>query len=120
MTLDQILDLDYRKVEDAEEIQKELKKIKPLSKCKEKEVPLTMIEKLIYVLSKRYKVGIVCVECDIWSKRDSIIWRVKIVLYTSLESNVYIHGISLYEAMVKTVLYMYQVKDKVGRWGENK
>lgn len=120
MTTYQILDLDCRNEEDAKIVQEELKKIKPLSKCKDKEVPLSMIEKLIHIISKRYKVNIERIECDILSRKDSTIWRAKIILYTRLQEDIYAYGVTLYEVMAKTALYMYLVKDQVGRWGENK
>ncbi len=57
MKTEQILNLDYRKEENQEIIQKVLRKIKPLSKYSEEEqIPLEAIEKLIRVLVQKYEI----------------------------------------------------------------
>lgn len=57
MKTSEILNLDYRKEENKEKIQKVLKKIKPLSKYSEEEtVPIEAIEKLIRVLCQKYEI----------------------------------------------------------------
>lgn len=56
MKTEDILNLDYRKEENQEIIQKVLKKIKPLSRYTDVEVPLEMIEKFIGAMCKKYEV----------------------------------------------------------------
>ena len=57
MKTEQILNLDYRKEESQEIIQKVLRKIKPLSKYSdESNVPIEAIEKLIRVLVQKYEI----------------------------------------------------------------
>ena len=56
MKTEQILNLDYRKEESQEIIQKVLTKIKPLSKYSDEFVPLEAIEKLIRVLCQKYEI----------------------------------------------------------------
>ena len=57
MKTEQILNLDYRKKENKEIIQKVLRKIKPLSKYSDEvDVPIEAIEKLIHVLVQKYEI----------------------------------------------------------------
>ena len=57
MKTDEILNLDYRKEESRDIIQKVLRKIKPLSKfSEENDVPLEAIEKAIRVMANKYEV----------------------------------------------------------------
>ena len=57
MKTEQILNLDYRKEESQEIIQKVLRKIKPLSKYSdESNIPIEAIEKLIRVLVQKYEI----------------------------------------------------------------
>ena len=57
MKTEQILNLDYRKEESQEIIQKVLRKIKPLSKYSdESNIPIEAIEKLVRVLVQKYEI----------------------------------------------------------------
>ena len=57
MKTDEILNVDYRKEESKEIIQKVLRKIKPLSKYSdENDIPIEAIEKLIHVLVQKYEI----------------------------------------------------------------
>ena len=57
MKTDEILNLDYRKEENKETIQKVLRKIKPLSKfSEENDIPLEAIEKAIRVMVNKYEI----------------------------------------------------------------
>ena len=57
MKTDEILNLDYRKEENKEIIQKVLRKIKPLSKfSEENDIPLEAIEKAIRVMVSKYEI----------------------------------------------------------------
>lgn len=57
MKTEQILNLDYRKEENREIIQKVLRKIKPLSKfSEENDIPLEAIEKVIRVMVCKYEI----------------------------------------------------------------
>lgn len=57
MTTEEILNLDYRKDESKDKIQKVLRKIKPLSKYSEEDdIPLIVLEKLILLYQKKYNI----------------------------------------------------------------
>ncbi len=57
MKTEEILNLDFRKEESQEVIQKALRKIKPLSKFSDEEqIPLEAIEKLCHVLTNKYEI----------------------------------------------------------------
>lgn len=57
MKTEEILNLDYRKEENQETIQKVLRKIKPLSKFSdENEIPLEAIEKAIRIMVNKYAI----------------------------------------------------------------
>lgn len=58
MKTEDILNLDYRKEENKEIIQKVLRKIKPLSKYPEGEqIPIEAIEKVIRIMCKKYEIS---------------------------------------------------------------
>lgn len=56
MKTEDIINLDYREEKNREVIQKALKRIKPLEKFSEENVPIEAIEKLIHVMCKKYEI----------------------------------------------------------------
>lgn len=118
MTIDRIAQLDCREDANKKIIQGELKKIKPLSKLSgDEEVPFYMLEKLVTVLSKKYNVRVKEFTPDIWTNKDSTIWRSVIICDKDLKIIKLIYGLSMYEIFAKSALYMYYVKDQVGKRG---
>lgn len=118
MTTDQILQLDCREEDNCRIIQKALKQIKPLSK----EVgilPLEKIEKLITVLSKRYNMRVRELVPDVWSNSGETIWMAVVIDDISLQTSNLVFGLSVYEALAKTAICMYSLKEKVGRRQES-
>lgn len=114
----EILDLDCREAESNEIIQERLKKIKPLAKYKGVEdVPIYKIEKVISVLSKNYNMRISNLVPDVWSNESETIWRSTIIDDRTLKMSV-IYGLSLYEILAKTAIYMYSIREKIGRRDE--
>ena len=107
MKTEQILNLDFRKEENKEIIQKVLRKIKPLSKCSvEEDIPLEKIEKVVKVLSNKYEITPQWVnmsyrsnECNVYSV------GVKTTTDHSWLGNVY--GMCLYELFAKLAIKMY-------------
>lgn len=118
MTINEIIQLDCREEESREIIQKELKKIKPLSKYSEGDIPLEKIEKLIAVLCNKYKMRVSEVMPDIWSSKGNIIWASNIIDENSLMLMNQVYGVSIYEVLTKTALLMYHKREEVGRKSE--
>lgn len=107
MKTEQILNLDYRKEETKEIIQKVLRKIKPLSKYSEEhDVPLEAIEKFIRVISQKYDIVPQWVTMSLYESAVNIY---SIGVKTAREhqwlGNVY--GMCLYEVFAKLAIKMY-------------
>ena len=107
MKTEQILNLDYRKEEAKEIIQKVLRKIKPLSKySEEQDIPLEAIEKVIRILSQKYEI---VPQWMVMSLYESAVNVYSIGVKTSNNhqwlGNVY--GMCLYEIFAKLVIKMY-------------
>lgn len=103
---EQILNLDYRKEENKQLIQKVLRKLKPLSKCSDEMIPLEMIEKVAKVLVCKYEIT---PQWMTMSYRDAILGVYSVGVKTTTDhkwlGNVY--GCCLYEVMAKLVIKMY-------------
>lgn len=118
MTIKELLDLDCRESESNEIIQGYLKKIKPLAKYKGVEdVPIYKIEKVISVLSKNYNMRVRDFVPDVWSNESETIWRATVVDDRNLRMSI-IYGLSLYEILAKTAIYMYSIREKISRRDE--
>lgn len=106
MTTQEILNLDYRKKENQDIIQKVLKRIKPLSKYSDEEVPLQAIEKLIKVLTNKYDIHpqSMVISCH---ESSSIIYSIPVKTSNSFESLGMVHGMCLYEVFAKLAIKMF-------------
>lgn len=106
MTTEQILNLDYRKEENKQLIQKVLRKIKPLSKCSDEIVPLEMIEKVAKVLVCKYEIA---PQWIMVSYREAVfgVYSISIKTTTDHEWLGNVYGCCLYEVMAKLVIKMY-------------
>ena len=108
MTTEEILNLDYRNDENKNKIQKVLRKIKPLSKYSDEDIPLIDLEKLILLYQKKYNVKFSYIMMNTES----------IMIYTaSLKTdegkwlgNVY--GAYIYELFAKVCISMYSKAKK--------
>ena len=108
MKTEQIMNLDCRKEENKEIIQKVLRKIKPLSKYSvDKCIPISALEKAITVMTKKYNMHIREFVLDIQSNEKSGIWRVVIINDNDLSTLEVIYGITLYEAFAKATIRLY-------------
>lgn len=115
MTINQILNLDCREPEGVEIIQEYLREIKPLAKYEiDVYVPLYKIEKVITILSKKYNIRIRDIIPDIWSNESETIWKVVLIDDRNLNQVGIIYGLSLYEVVAKTAIYMYAIRNKIG------
>lgn len=114
MKTSEILNLDCRQQDNCQIIQKVLRRIKPLSGDENEDVPLNKIEKLITLLSKKYVMSIKDFVPDIHSNSSGTIWRATIMNDTDFETLQAVHGLSLYEVFIKTAIYMYSIREKVG------
>ena len=87
MTTSQVINLDYRKEENQEIIQRVLRQIKPLSRYSEEyEIPFSALEKAITVMCKKYCMRIRDFTPDVWSNKDYTIWRATLINETNLKT----------------------------------
>ena len=108
MKTEQILNLDYRKKENQEIIQKVLRKIKPLSKYPDGcDIPFEAIEKAITVMCKKYCLRVKEFVPEVWSNKNCTIWRAVIINDTNLETVELIYGITIYEVFSKCAIRLY-------------
>ena len=106
MKTKQILNLDYRKEESQEIIQKVLTKIKPLSKYSDEFVPLEAIEKLIRVLCQKYEIT---PQWMTMSYHEPIFGLYSIGVKTTTDHKWLgtVYGMCLYEVFAKLAIKMY-------------
>lgn len=99
MKTNEILNLDYRVEENKKIIQNVLRKIKPLSKYSDEKVPLEAIEKVIKIISEKYK---------IWPKPMKLtgVYSVE-VEDDNFKSLGKVYGMCVYEVFAKLVIKMY-------------
>jgi len=109
MTTKQIINLDYRIEENKEIIQKVLKQIKPLFKysVEGQEIEISSIEKVIYIMCKKYEMRVNSLTPDIQANNTCIIWRATIISDKNLTIIDCIYGISIYEVLAKTAIRLY-------------
>lgn len=108
MTTKDILNLDYRKKENKEIIQRVLKQIKPLSKYSDEyEIPFEAIEKAVVVMTKKYNMRVSELVPDVWSNEEHAIWRAIIVNEINHKIIDMVYGITLYEVLAKTAIRLY-------------
>ena len=107
MKTEQILNLDYRKEENKEIIQKVLKKIKPLSKYSDEiDVPIEAIEKLVRVLVQKYEIT---PQWMTMSYFEPILGLYSIGVKTTTDHKWLgtVYGMCLYEVFAKLAIKMY-------------
>ena len=108
MTTNQIINLNYKKKENQEIIQKVLRQIKPLSKYSDEyEIPFSALEKAITVMCKKYQMRIRDFTPDVWSNNEHTIWRATLINETNLETIDMVYGITLYEVLAKSAIRLY-------------
>lgn len=107
MKTEQILNLDYRKEESQEIIQKVLRKIKPLSKySEENNIPIEAIEKLIRVLVKKYEITPQWMTMSYFESTLGI-YSICVKTTTGHEWLGTVYGMCLYEVFAKLAIKMY-------------
>ena len=107
MKTEQILNLDYRKEESQEIIQKVLRKIKPLSKYSdESNIPIEAIEKLVRVLVQKYEITPQWMSMSYF---EPILGIYSIGVKTATEHTWLgtVYGKCLYEVFAKLAIKMY-------------
>ena len=109
MKTEQILNLDYRKEESQEIIQKVLRKIKPLSKYSdESNVPIEAIEKLIRVLVQKYEITPQWMTMSYYFEPTIGIYSISIIKTTTENKWLgTVYGMCLYEVFAKLAIKMY-------------
>ena len=108
MKTEDIINLDCRKEENKEIIQKVLRKIKPLSRYPDGcDIPFEAIEKAITVMCKKYCLRVKELVPDVWSNKNCTIWRAVIINDINLETVELIYGITIYEVFSKCAIRLY-------------
>lgn len=108
MRTSEIMNLDYRKEENQEIIQKVLRQIKPLSRYSDEcEIPFSALEKAITVMCKKYCMRVREFTPDVWSNKEHTIWRAILINETNLETIDIVYGITLYEVFTKCAIRLY-------------
>lgn len=103
-----IIQLDCRKQENREIIQKVLRQIKPLAKCSEEQIPLVKVEKCLGILCDRYKINIQGIYPDIAvTDNKQIVWRCVAVNQNTFETIGTTYGCTLYECICKMTILLY-------------
>lgn len=117
MTTKEVMNLDCRKEENKEIIQKVLRQIKPLSRYSDEcEIPFEAIEKAIVVMSKKYNMRVREFMPDVWSNEDHTIWRATLINETNYKTIDTVFGITLYEVFAKTAIRLYaEVKKGISK-----
>lgn len=107
MTTKQILNLDCRKEESQEIIQRVLRQIKPLSRYSDEcDIPLSAIEKVLLIMCKKYGMRL----CEIIpgsGNDDHIIWSATLSNDKNFKVIDHVYGISLYELLAKAAIRLY-------------
>lgn len=117
MTTKEVMNLDYRKEENKEIIQKVLRQIKPLSRYSDEcEIPFEAIEKAIVVMTKKYNMRVAEFTPDVWSNEDHTIWRAMLINDTNYKTIDMVYGITLYEVFAKVAIRLYaEVKKGISK-----
>lgn len=107
MKTDDILNLDYRKEESRETIQRVLRKIKPLSKfSEENDVPLEAIEKAIRVMVNKYDITPQWLMMSYHEQTISI-YSIGVKTTNTHEWLGNVYGMCLYEVFAKLAIKIY-------------
>lgn len=105
MKTEDILNLDYRKEENQEAIQRVLRKIKPLSKFSEDEnIPFEKLEKLIGLYQNKYAIKI---QYIMPNYEGSIIYSASLLRSDNFKWIGNIYGMCMYELFAKIAIKMY-------------
>lgn len=107
MKTEEILNLDYRKEESQEIIQKVLRKIKPLSKySEEQDIPLEAIEKVIRILSQKYEIVPQWMVMSLYESATNV-YSIGVKTSNDHEWLGNVYGMCLYEVFAKLAIKMY-------------
>ena len=105
MKTEDILNLDYRKEENQEAIQRVLRKIKPLSKFSDDEnIPFEKLEKLIGLYQNKYAIKI---QYIIPNYEGSIIYSASLLRSDNFKWIGNVYGMCMYELFAKIAIKMY-------------
>lgn len=108
-----IAQLDFRVESERKAIQDVLRRIKPLKKYVDVDVPIDKLEKTINVLTKKYNMFVRDIKPDCFANEESIIWHA--CIYDADNLSYYeMYGLTMYEVLAKTVVCMYCLREKVG------
>lgn len=107
MKTEQILNLDYRKEENREIIQKVLRKIKPLSKYSDEiNIPIEAIEKLVRVMVQKYEITPQWMSMSYFEPVLGI-YSISVKTTTDHKWLGTVYGMCLYEVFAKLAIKMY-------------
>ena len=107
MKTDEILNLDYRKEENKEIIQKVLRKIKPLSKfSEESNIPIEAIEKVIHVMVNKYEITPQWLTIS-YHEQDVNLYSISVKTSNTHKWLGNVYGVYLYEVFAKLAIKIY-------------
>lgn len=109
MKTEEILNLDCRKEENKETIQKVLRKIKPLAKYEDEVVPQEAIERCAKVLLLKYAVRIQWINITPADNVEEMVYKVSIINDDDYKWMGNVYGVTFYEAIAKTVIKVYSM-----------
>lgn len=105
MKTEDILNLDYRKEENQEAIQRVLRKIKPLSKFSDDEIiPFEKLEKLVGLYQNKYAIKI---QYIMPNYEGSIIYSASLLRSDNFKWIGNVYGMCMYELFAKIAIKMY-------------
>lgn len=110
MTTSEIMNLDFRKEESQEIIQRVLRKIKPLAKYSDEEtIPLEMLEKVVRVVCLKYSVHVHYITQSIHANDKETIWSATLISDTDMKDIDKVYGISMYELFAKMAIKLHSL-----------
>lgn len=110
MTTSEIMNLDFRKEESQEIIQRVLRKIKPLAKCSDEEtIPLEMLEKVVRVVCLKYSVYVHYITQSVHANDEETIWCATFVCDTNMKDIDKVYGINMYELFAKMSIKLHSL-----------
>ncbi len=114
MKTQEILELDFRKKESKEIIQKVLRQVKPLSKCSDEQIPVDMLEKCVKVLTFKYAIRIQWITITTPENVEEMLFNLSLLEDHNHKWLGNVYGQTFYEVIAKTVIKMYS-EIKAGR-----
>ena len=119
MTTNQLLNLDFRELENRKKLFKALRLIPPLSKIPEDEIEPYHLEKALHIMCNKYNM-FTRIQQDPVSGDGYDIWSCQIYNTNTLSELGKVYGISLFEVFIKVNIAVYSEVRKQKKGAKNK